>query len=63
MTDSEPKPLTAEEMLRLRELLVADGRRRWLISALAGASKWIVAIAAAWLAVKGLIAEAFPWVK
>ena len=60
---NEPKALTAEEVVRLRELLVADARNRWALSAIAAASKWIVAIAAGWLAVKGLIAEAFPWVK
>ena len=63
MTDEEPKPLTADETERLRELLVADGRRQWAFSALAAASKWIVAIAAGWLAVKGIIAEALPWGK
>ena len=52
--------LTDEELARVRELIVADARRQWVVSSLAGGARWITAIIAAWLILK----EAWiPWVK
>ena len=61
MTDGSPKPLTDEELAAIRSLLTADARRRWAVSALGSTAKWVAALAAGWLAVKGFLAEALTW--
>ena len=55
--------LSDEELKRLRELITADARRQWLVSSIAGAARWIAVVLGAWLALRGLISEAMPWVK
>ena len=52
------RPLTEDELAALRQLLLADNRRQWVVSSLAGAARYITAILAAWLILK----EAIPWV-
>jgi len=61
MTEDSPKPLTDEELAAIRSLLTADARRRWAVSALGSTAKWVAALAAGWLAVKGFLAEALTW--
>jgi hypothetical protein len=61
MTEDSPKPLTDEEVAAIRSILTADSRRRWAISALGATAKWVAALAAGWLAVKGFLAEAMTW--
>jgi len=51
--------LSDEELKALRALIVADARRQWVVSSMAGGARWITAILAAWLIIK----EAIPWVK
>jgi hypothetical protein len=51
------KELTDDELRRIRELLVADARRQWLVSAIRGISIWLAAIAGGYLALKGLVLE------
>jgi len=53
------KQLTEEELDRVRDLLLADARRQWVVSSLAGSARWVTAILAAWLIFK----EAIPWIK
>jgi len=53
------KQLTDEELAALRQLLLADSRRQWVVSSLAGAARWIGAIIGTWLLVK----EILPWLK
>ena len=50
--------LTDDELAVLRQLIVADSRRQWIVSSFAGAARYITAILAAWLILK----EAIPWV-
>ena len=63
MGDEDEKQFTAEELEQIRELLTADTRRKWLISGIAGASRWIVIVVGAWLALKGFASEALTWSK
>ena len=51
--------LSESEIAALRQLLQSDQRRQWLISGIKAISLWLVAIGAAWLSVKGMLAEAF----
>jgi len=51
--------LTKEELAALRQLLLADSRRQWIVSSFAGAARWVGAIIGTWLLVK----EILPWLK
>jgi len=53
------KQLTDEELAALRQLLLADSRRQWIVSSLAGGARWVGAIIGTWLLVK----EILPWLK
>ena len=53
------QPLNEKELAALRQLIVADSRRQWVVSSLAGAARWIGAIIGTWLLVK----EVLPWLK
>ena len=55
--------LSDEELEDLRALLLASNSQRWLISAIAGASRWIAIVIAGWLAAKGLLSEVMAWPK
>ena len=52
------RPLTEREVAELRDLLVADRRRRWAVSTIAGASRWIAIVIGAYFAIRGLWGEA-----
>lgn len=56
MEHKEPE-LTDAELRRLRDLMLADARRQWLVSAIKGISVWLAAIAGGYLALKGLLLE------
>jgi len=51
--------LSDDELAALRQLIVADSRRQWVVSSLAGAARWVGAIIGTWLLVK----EILPWLK
>ena len=55
--------LSEEELKKVRGLLLADQRRQWVISSLAGLSKWIAGIGAGWFALKALAIDAVAWFK
>ena len=50
-------PLSEEEINAIRELISADDRRKWLVSAIKGVSVWLAALAAGYLALKGLLVD------
>jgi F0F1-type ATP synthase assembly protein I len=49
-----------EELAALRALIIADARRQWVVSSLAGGARWITAILAAWLIFREVLTS---WVK
>lgn len=58
MTEEHHEPtLTDEELRQLRALMLADARRQWLVTAIKGVSIWVAALAAGYLALKGLLLE------
>jgi len=64
-TDDEIEKIKrlVSEAEQIEELLTADTRRKWLVSSIGGAARWIALVIGAWLALKGFIAEALPWAK
>lgn len=52
-----------EEIKQLRALLLADQRRQWAISTVKAVSIWLAAIAAGYLALKGMAADFLGWAK
>lgn len=62
-TSAENRQLTEEEIKQVRELLTASSRQKWALAAIAGASRWIVIVIGAWLALKGFASEALTWQK
>jgi len=51
--------LSDEELKSLRSLILADARRQWVVSSLAGGARWLTALLGAWI----LLKEIVPWVK
>lgn len=50
--DDMDRPFTPSERQHLRELMTADQRRQWVVSAIKSLAIWISAVAAAWLILK-----------
>lgn len=48
------KPLSDEELIAARALILADQRRQWLVSGLKSVAGWIAAVSAAYLILKGV---------
>ena len=53
--------LTAEELAALRQLLLADARRQWVVSGIKGVAGYLAIIAGGYLAFKGLIGDLIAW--
>jgi len=54
---SEERPLTEEEIAALRQLLIADQRRVWLVSSLRAIALWIAALSGAYISLKSALME------
>jgi len=53
--------LTEDELKALRQLLLADSRRQWVVSGIKGVAGYLAIIAGGYLAFKGLIGDFIQW--
>jgi len=53
--------LSDEELAALRQLIMADARRQWVVSGIKGVAGYIAVIAGGYLAFKGLLADFLQW--
>ena len=49
--------LSDEELKHVRELMMADKRRQWLVSSIRQIALWLAGVSAGYLAFKNLLAE------
>lgn len=49
--------LSDDELKHLRELMVADKRRQWLVSGIRQIALWLAGVAAGYVALKNMLAE------
>ncbi len=54
-------PLSAEELAALRQLILADSRRQWVVSGIKAVAGYLAIIAGGYLAFKGLIGDFIAW--
>ena len=57
MTDQ----LTDEELAAIRQLILADSRRQWIVSGVKSIAGYLAIIAGGYLAFKGLIGDFIQW--
>lgn len=49
--------LSEDELKHLRELMVADKRRQWLVSGIRQVALWVAGVVAGYVALKNMVAE------
>lgn len=49
--------LSDDELKHLRDLMIADKRRQWLVTIIKSAAVWITAVSAGYLAFKNVLSE------
>ena len=53
--------LTDEELAALRQLILADARRQWVVSGIKAIAGYLAIIAGGYLAFKGMVGDFIGW--